>query len=149
MQKIWQQKIKNNPELYKNRTTTQIGYWLKKGHSEEEAKKLLKERQATNTLKTYITKYGDKGYEKWKKRNSEWSANLEKKYKNGDFVKYNENSSNLSSKVETEFFNHIITLLKGNKIKWRKQFRISKLNGGYYMYDFRFSNKIIEFNGDF
>jgi hypothetical protein len=45
----------------KDRTATQIGYWLKKGFSQEEAKEKLRERQSTIGLKFQINKYG---YEK-------------------------------------------------------------------------------------
>jgi len=66
----------------KNRvTTTQLEYWLKlTGNDEEEAKKLLKERQQTFTLKNCIEKHGnEKGREVWMERQKKWISNHRKK----------------------------------------------------------------------
>ena len=88
MQKAFIKKKKENPEKYLNSYNTKIEYWLEKtGGNEELAIKLLGERQATNTLARYIKTHGDAGYEKWKKRNKEWSAIMEEKYKNGEYSK--------------------------------------------------------------
>ena len=41
----------------KDRVTSQIGYWIKRGYSEEDAKKIVSERQKTFTLNRCIEKY--------------------------------------------------------------------------------------------
>lgn len=57
----------------KDKSTTQIGYWLKKGYSEEDAKNIISERQRTFTLEKCIEKYGEeKGKEVWKNRQLKW-----------------------------------------------------------------------------
>jgi len=83
-----EEKKKQNPEIYSDVTETQLKYWLKKGYNLEDARQKLKERQTTNTLENYIKKYGEKNGEKlFRKRNDEWSTNIEQKYQNGDFSK--------------------------------------------------------------
>jgi hypothetical protein len=58
---------------------TQIGYWLKKGLSEQEAKSKLKERQITFSLDICINKHGEeKGKLIWQKRQQKWCKNNKK-----------------------------------------------------------------------
>lgn len=74
------EKRKANPELYTDIQTNQIGYWLKQGYTEQEAKELLSERQRTFTLKKCIQKYGEeRGIEKWKERQKKWQETLNAK----------------------------------------------------------------------
>jgi hypothetical protein len=113
MQLAYKEKYKNNPEKYKNNFNTNIKYWLNKTNGNlEEAQELLKERQATNSLQTYVKRYGDLGYNKFKKRNKEWSNLIESKYKNNEFSKHPINCNYVSSKIETKFLSYIIKYLK-------------------------------------
>lgn len=62
----------------KDHSIRSVGYWLKKGYSEYEAKEEVRKVQATNTLKTYQKKYGDElGAIKFKERNENWSSLME------------------------------------------------------------------------
>lgn len=55
-----------------------IGYWIKKGYTEKEAKMLVRNVQTTNTLETYQKKYGEElGAIKFRERNDNWSALIE------------------------------------------------------------------------
>lgn len=66
-----------NPEKYYDKTTSRIEYWIKKGYSNEDAKKLLSERQSTFSLKKCIEKYGEAdGVKKFKDRQNKWISSL-------------------------------------------------------------------------
>jgi hypothetical protein len=55
-----------------------VKYWTKKGYTEAEAKELVRQVQATNTLETYQKKYGEElGAIKFKERNENWSTHME------------------------------------------------------------------------
>lgn len=62
----------------KDHSIRSVGYWIKKGYSEEDATEEVRKVQATNTLKTYQKKYGDDlGAIKFKERNENWSNLME------------------------------------------------------------------------
>lgn len=65
----------------KNRTyNTRVDYYLNKGHTQEEAESLLKERQATGRLDKFIKRYGEEqGKIKWKERQVKWQNTLKSK----------------------------------------------------------------------
>jgi len=90
---------KNNPEYYRDKTTTNIEYWIKKGYSIEESKNKVSERQHTFSLKKCIEKYGkDKGIEIFNERQNKWVSSLKNKInyyeiqKNKSFFKYDKKS---------------------------------------------------------
>jgi hypothetical protein len=57
-----------------------IGYFIHKGYSEEEARVLLKERQTTFSLEKCIQKHGEeKGTEIWQARQEKWQCTLNSK----------------------------------------------------------------------
>lgn len=61
--------------------TNQIMYWVKrKGYSEEEAKKIVSERQKTFSKNKCIQKYGfEEGIKKWQERQDKWQNTLNSK----------------------------------------------------------------------
>jgi len=122
MQAAYQKKKKENPEQYKSSFNTIIEYWIKKGYSKKEAKEKLKTRQNTNNLKTYIKKYGDSGYDKWKARNKKWSIEMEKKYLNNEYSKSPKESFSIFSKIELEF----VALITEHINNIETQFKIYK-----------------------
>lgn len=64
----------------KDRTPTQIGYWLKKGYSKEEAIEKLRERQLTFTLEKCIKKYGEEeGRKRYLDRQIKWQETIKNK----------------------------------------------------------------------
>jgi len=62
----------------KDHSIRSVGYWIKKGYSEEDAKEEVRKVQATNTLENYQKKYGKElGAIKFKERNENWSELIE------------------------------------------------------------------------
>lgn len=142
-----------------DRNTNQVKYWINKGYSEEEAKEKVSERQSTFTLEKCIAKYGEKeGTRRYIERQKNWSAKVEEQYQQGLFSKipYSQNSS-IYSKFEKNIVDSIIESLDIdiNDVYCYKtsQFRLENTNedckNKIFSYDFKFGNKIIEFNGDF
>lgn len=122
-------------------------YWLKKGYSEEDAKILLSERQTTFSLDICIQKYGDEeGRKVWGERQKKWKKTLDAK---SDEEKIRINKAKMShigpvSKAELELLSEIQAL--GFNVE--HQFVINR-ETGCFVYDFRFENRIIEYNGDY
>lgn len=144
--KTWK-KRREHPELYNDVNTTQIGYWLKKGYTEEESKEKIKERQKTFTLEKCIIKYGkEEGTKIYHKRQIKWQKSMKKKILKNNF-------KNDYSKIEKELIDNILLKSKINindQCSYiNKQFLIYNENKQYYTFDFKYKNKIIEFNGDF
>ena len=164
--KVSRKKLKDSGE-YKKFSNCCIEFYLNKGMTMEEAQESLKNRQSTNTIKSYIKKYGkDIGTEKFLKRNKKWSDDMENRYHSGEYSRNPDNNGNgtyckFTSIVEKKFCSLIIEKLKKlnideNKIYTsltkNKQYCIFK-DGKRYFYDFVYidgdKRKIIEFNGDF
>ena len=131
-----------------------LDWWIKKCNGNvEQAKKLYKDRQATFTLEKCIKKHGkEKGKQIFNNRQKKWSNKIEEKYKNGEFTRFCE--SNWSSS-EINFINDLV---KSFNLKEHEYY--SAVNGNQFFrhfkelkktfaYDFVYSNKIIEFNGDY
>lgn len=133
-----------NPLKYTGMYDTSIEYYLKKGYSVDESRELLKKRQTTFTLSKCIENYGEiDGVKKWKERQEKWILSL---LNNG-------NLKNGYSKISIEMFYQIERKFNSEE---RKNIKCYNLNGEffiqqkntYYSYDFKYLNKIIEFNGD-
>lgn len=151
----------NRDELMKSisekRTyNTRTDYYEGKGYTNDEAKKLLKERQNTFTLEKCMKKYGDdEGRAVFEKRQKLWSGKIEQKYRNGEFSKAPKHrSGSCFSKIEKQFIGMLIQygnldcdLCKTYKTKQLTLF--DKTTKNRYHYDFCYENKIIEFNGDY
>ena len=77
---IFIQNKKLYPTLYVGYNNTSIEYYLKKGYSEEESKKLLSERQSTFSLEKCISKHGkDEGTKIFNQRQEKWLNTLNNK----------------------------------------------------------------------
>ena len=144
-----------------DRNTNQIKYWINKGYSYEEAKQKVSERQSTFTLEKCIAKYGEEeGTRRYTERQTKWSAKVEAMYQQGMFSKVplTQNSS-IFSKFEKDMVDSIINELDLDldiddiNCYRNSQFQLSNVNeecsNKIFSYDFKFENKIIEFNGDF
>jgi very-short-patch-repair endonuclease len=78
-------------------------YWVKKGFTKDEAKKIISEKQSTFSLEKCIIKYGEtKGIETWKKRQEKWTKNYKKN-----------NYSRNSQKLFVSLYNVISVKYKG------------------------------------
>ena len=139
-----------------DRNTNQVKYWVNKGYSEEEAKQKVSERQTTFTLEKCIDKYGvEEGTRRYVERQKNWSNTMEDKYKQGLFNR----TPNFISKFEKDMVDSIIEeLLLDLDIDdiycyKNRQFILKNDNeeckNNRFLYDFKFENKIIEFNGDY
>jgi hypothetical protein len=134
----------SNPEKYIGMFNTSIEYYLKKGYSKEESRELLKERQSTFSISKCIKKYGkEEGMEKWKNRQEKWLKSL----------MVNGNLKNGYSKISNEMFYKIVNRLNIEESDYVKYYNLNgeffiESDNTYYLYDFKYLNKIIEFNGD-
>lgn len=82
-------RVKESPEEYKDIMTTQIGFYLKQGYSEIEAKKILNKRQSTFSYAKCVEKHGkDVGHKIWKERQEKWYQKTKDKLSKGDYLKY-------------------------------------------------------------
>ena len=73
-----EQEIRKNLQCDRDdKNTNQVKYWINKGYSEEDAKKMVSERQKTFSLEKCIEKYGEeKGLEIFKNRQLKWQKNF-------------------------------------------------------------------------
>lgn len=137
----------DNPNKYLGTFDTCIEYYLNKGHSIEESKVLLKERQSTFSLEKCISKLGiDNGIKRWKERQDKWIRSVEGKITNEmrDSYSYNhffnKNNGNVelskieyqavfekrylnskigrASKSSMKVFSHLINKCIENKLKY-------------------------------
>jgi hypothetical protein len=138
--------VKDNPQ----NQSTRIEYWLKRGLNEAEAREALSDRQTTFSLDKCILKYGEEeGLRVWKARQQKWLQTLNNK---SDEEKLEINLKKIyrggsSSKAEKEFFTII---QEASGLTLEKQFKlIRKCGTKHFLYDMRYENKIIEYNGDF
>lgn len=144
-EKIWNERSSKRSENGK-KGSANIQYWVNKGYSEEDAKKLRSERQSTFSFEKCIEKYGEKeGILKFTQRQVKWQKTL---YKNGKLKSgYSEVSQELFSKLIEQYdindLNYVFFAKKGG------EFVLSDDNG-FYRYDFADikNKKMIEYNGD-
>jgi hypothetical protein len=79
---------KENPELFYDKTTSRVEYWIKKGYSEEQSKEKVSERQRTFSREICIKKFGEeKGMEIFNKRQNKWIESLTKNPEYFEFQK--------------------------------------------------------------
>jgi hypothetical protein len=139
-----------------DRNTNQIKYWINKGYSEEDAKKKVSERQRTFTLEKCIEKYGEEdGTRRYVERQKNWSATMEDKYNQGLFGRTPNFISKFEKDMVDSIINELLLDLDTDDIFCYKnrQFILKNDNeeckNSRFLYDFKFGNKIIEFNGDY
>lgn len=125
---------------------TQIGYWIKKGFSEEEAKNKISELQKTFSLEICIRKYGEEeGRKKWEERQKKWKNKV-----------FNENThiGGGTSMIGLEFIENLLEIIKDYKfnVMYAKNEKfIKNKDNKVFKYDLTIKDlKIIfEFNGDY
>lgn len=136
---------KTNNSLTSEKRTTNIEYYISKGYTEKEAKLKLKERQQTFTLEKCIKLYGaELGTKKYNDRQTKWIKCLQKSFE------IRRKNKVFQSLWAENVINEICTVLKIKKPVLEKCIKYTKENTiKYYLYDFEYNNKIIEFNGDY
>lgn len=143
-------KRKGNLTRLKNESyNTRKGYWLKRGFTDEEASKLIKERQTTFSLEKCISKWGEEeGTRKFNERQLKWLETLNSKSddEKAEINKKKVYKSGIASKNEKAIYEHLKKIFEGVE----DQFCIRRVDDAsrYYLYDMRYHNKIIEYNGD-
>lgn len=125
-----------------------IDYYTVRGHSKEEAKKLVSKEQKYFSKEICIEKYGEeKGLKIWKERQVKWQKTLKSKPPE-EIARINKLKlfkGGSVSKGEMQLYEQ----LEQQNINCKKQHAIQKNSTNFYVYDIVFENKIIEYNGDF
>lgn len=133
---------KNSEKEYTMRTD----YYTKRGYTEDEAKEMVKDRARTNTIETYIKKYGEEeGPQKWRERNDEWAKKM---FAEGTCM------STGTSNMANEFISEVVGSATdgiSSAIHNKEKFIYDHARHRAYSYDLynEHTKKIIEFNGDF
>jgi hypothetical protein len=143
-------------EAIKDRVgSTTIEYFINKGYSEEEAQKMLSERQRTFSLEKCIEKFGiEKGKEVWQKRQEKWLRN----YKSVNYSQISQDLFiNLYNKLNENDFNENVYFARLNpetkeihNENKNYEYRL-KLEDSYILPDFFIPSLklIIEFDGTY
>ena len=147
-------------------STTTIEYYLKRGYSKTEAKKMLKERQSTFTLEKCKKKYGDVDGERiYNERQQKWQDTLKSKPIE-EIERINKAKmcdGRGYSKISQELFNSIMNIL-GDEYKevfyatnggvdnpFNEYMVVDDIHNRHYFLDFyvKDNNKVIEFDGEY
>lgn len=126
-----------------------IEYYMKRGMTEEEAKRTLSKSQCTFSLEKCIEKYGEeKGRERWLQRQEVWQTTINSKTQE-EILEINKKKmwkNGISSKIENELFEKLKVSIES--VSSQLCLIREDVPSAYY-YDIFVKNKIIEFNGDF
>lgn len=145
----------------KDISNTQIGYWLKKGLTEEEAKIVISNRQKIFSLEKCILKHGEEnGLKIWELRQVKWQEKMKSKTPdeiyNINIKKFrNNNNHNFFSISSFKFFTEIEQLLKNDNILnsclYGNEELFLKNENSILFYDFHVigSKILIEYNGSY
>lgn len=169
-----EKRISKATQFYRNdRQWNQVKFWTNHGYSEEEAKKIISEKQATFSLEKCIEKYGEtEGRKKWKYRQIQWQNTLKSKPKEeierinslkGKGHKYVKRSF---SKISQNLFWKIYDIIKSDYKEIYFATNQTNLNNDFNNHEFEVlsndelhryyldfyvkdNNKVIEFDGDY
>ena len=151
-------KFKSDPDKYRSKNPTTLEYYLKRGHSEDVATKMLSQRQTTFSKEICIERYGEeRGLCVWEARQRKWIGTMDSK---SDEEKIEINRKKLFngagySAISQKLFWSIYEEFKENNVHFEELnneiIRYDKDNKKHYRYDyFDFTKKkVIEFNGDY
>lgn len=145
------EKLKKDPTIRK--TSTQLKWWIDKGYTEDEAKKLISERQKTFTKEKCIEKYGkEKGVIIYQNRQQKWRKSIDKKYSKETRNEWRRNAmfySQQSTELLKSFYEKYKNIYTCFLAPYTKEFFINCKDRGFYLYDFTIKELglIFEFNG--
>jgi len=142
----FQQKVSKS--IGPEKRPTRVKYWIKRGHSEEEAKEIISKNQSTFSLDICIKKYGEiEGKKIFDDRQIKWQDSLNK---NGNLKHgFSKASQKLFYSIleKYDFIEHknIFFATKNKEISLKKN-----VGNGIWIYDYTDMKrkKIIEYNGD-
>jgi G:T-mismatch repair DNA endonuclease (very short patch repair protein)/predicted nucleic acid-binding Zn ribbon protein len=161
---------KRNAELYTKeerltRCAWTTGYWINKGYTEDEAKAIITKNADTQSLESYISRYGEaEGTLKYnelcnyRKETYTLEGSIARHgEEKGEEVWQNRFANKQNSKVAADFFNAVIAEIPtGFNVhvggEGKKEFGVRNLeNNKYYLYDFVIPKlKVcVEFHGDY
>lgn len=148
------EKLKESRENTIN--STQIEYWLNKGYDEIEARKKLKDRQTTFSLKICIDKHGiEEGTKIWEKRQEKWQNTMNSKSdaEKMEILKKKIFSDGKYSKISQNLFWKIYEHIEDRHNVFFKELndelQLNHNDQNLFFLDFVYKNKVIEFQGDF
>jgi len=161
------QKVSGSNAIKNQKSSNQIGYWLKQGYTDEESKQKVSERQSTFSKKKCVKRYGKEGLKIWKDRQEQWQNTLKSKPKEeieriNKAKMFKRSYSQISQKLFWKIYDNIkdkydeiyFAQLKSTKIdlsgKSNEYMNVFK-DGSAAFFDFliKDTNKIIEFDGDY
>ncbi len=135
----------NLPKL----ATASIKYYISKGLTEKEAKRALKKRQSTFSLKKCIDVLGEeKGYKRWLERQKKWQNTLTAKSQDEiNTIKEKRKTLGGYSKISQVLFDSL-GITDARYATNGGEYREKLFNGKHVSFDFKYGDKVIEFNGD-
>lgn len=131
---------------------TQLGYWIKKGYSQEDAKVRLSERQKTFSLEKCISKHGEvEGRIIWQKRQDSWQRTLNSKSDEEKLLINKKKASYIRPKYDSCKESIILDYLEKefNIIIERQYILFLENVNSHRSFDGIYKNILIEFNGDY
>lgn len=138
----------------KRKTSTNIEYYIDKGLTLDEAKETLHKRQSITGLKSFQARYGDEeGLKRFNERNRKWQNTLNNKSQDEKDRIYKLRVAGFAKAHREKYVSakeiEILDCLEKNlNIKIERQFSIL-YNNKIYLYDGKYNNVLIEFNGDY
>lgn len=139
------EKRRNNPDKYAHTYPTKIEYYLHRGFTEDEGRKIIKEFQNRFSKKKCIEKYGSEEVLKiFNDRQRKWQNTLINN--NSLICGYSKISQELFDKISDSYINDDCIYYATNK---NGEYYLNKENV-FYLFDFVDieQKKIIEYNGD-
>ena len=134
-------KFVSGRKYIKENHSNTLEYYISRGHTKEEAKVLLANRQRTFSLDKCIEKYGDEnGKRIFENRQAKWLKSLQH-----NFMTLGESRSS-KSQSEIELVKIMCDKL-GIDVPSKQKYICGKDHN--YAYDFEYNHKIIEYNGDY
>ena len=150
--------MKSAAKMTDDRNPAQYKYWMKKGLSEEEAKKMVSERQSMFSKEKCIEKYGEeKGLQVFRERQRKWQETLKSRYTKSEMAKWKKSftgsskeSFNLFMPFYKELKEHYTCLFQNKEEKMIEYRIIDSTHDTWYYYDFTILELglIFEYNGE-
>lgn len=139
-------------EWFLGRQSTNVGYYIKQGMTEDEAKEALKLRQTTFNLEKCIERYGEEeGKKVWKERQDKWQETLNSKppeeIERINKLKAQAGCVNAISDIERKFLDLLEQFY--DIIVERQTLMFFETINSHRSFDGRYKNILIEFQGSY
>lgn len=139
-------------EWFLSRQSTNVGYYIKQGMTEDEAKEALKQRQTTFNLEKCIERYGEEeGRKVWKERQDKWQETMTSKppeeIERINKLKAQGGCVSTVSDMEKKFID-LIEQIYGIDVERQVLMFFETINS-HRSFDGRYKNILIEFQGSY